>query len=132
MKNVQWMRWAGLVILAGVLMRLFGHPKGDLVFTVGFAAYFIGKLVVWFGRRAVFPRRSPPGLLYLHLGLIGLAITGLLLRYWHYPYASTLFGVALLLESLVNLRIRLNELIGAGTVTLGWQLLRELVGRRRR
>ena len=120
-----------MVILAGVLMRLFGHPRGDLVFTVGFAAYFVGKLVVWFGRRAVFPRRSPPGLLYLHLGLIGLAITGLLLRYRQYPYASALFGVALLLESLVNLRIRLNELVGAGTVSLSWQLLRELVKRRR-
>lgn len=87
MKNNKWMRWAGLVIAVGGLMRLFHHPKGELVFTAGFAAYFAAKLLIWLTRRVVVQRR----LYFLHLALILLALGALLLRYQHYPTQTSCF-----------------------------------------
>ncbi len=68
-------------------MRLFHHPKGELVFTAGFAAYFAAKLLIWLTRRVVVQRR----LYFLHLALILLALGALLLRYQHYPTQTSCF-----------------------------------------
>lgn len=129
------MRWAGLVILVGGLMRLFHHPRGNLVFTVGFTVYFLAKLLVWAdkwqGLRSRPLGREQRGLYLWHFILILLTLGAVFLRYYEYPYGNILFVIALLAESLLSLRIRLNELIGAQNVSLGWHILRQFLGRRR-
>ena len=135
MKNSKWVRWAGLIILIGGLMRLFNHPQGNLVFTVGFAIFFLGKLGMWFDKWKG-PRRIPLAReqhrLYLwHFLLILLALGAVFLRYYQYPYGNVLFVIALLAESLVNLRIRLNELVGSQNVSLGWRILRQFLSQKR-
>jgi len=127
------MRWAGLVILAGGLMRLFHHPQGNLVFTIGFAIYFLVRLWVWADKWRVLRsrplRREQRGLYLWHFVLILLALGAVFLRYNEYPYGNLIFMIALLAESLLSLRIRLNGLIGAQNVSLGWRMLRQFLGR---
>jgi predicted membrane protein len=129
MKKYKWLRWAGLIIAIGVLMRLFGHPKGNMVFTIGFVLFFLGKLLVWSDRwgrlRLAFPNPNQRRLQLLHFTLILLALIALFMRYQQYAYGNVLFVIALLAESLVNIRIRLNELVGTQTVNLGWQFLKQ-------
>jgi hypothetical protein len=135
MKNIKWIRWAGIIILIGGFMRLFGHPQGNLVFTAGFAIFFLGKLLLWSEKwrglyNRPFGREQRP--LYLwHLLLILLALGAVFLRYYEYPYGNVLFVIALMAESMVNLRIRLNELVGSQNVSLGWRMLRHFLSRRR-
>jgi hypothetical protein len=135
MKKTKLMRWAGLVILAGGLMRLFHHPQGNLVFTAGFAVYFLIRLWMWADKwRGLGSRplgREQRGLYLWHFVLILLALGAIFLRYEEYPYGNVIFVIALLAESLLSLRIRLNELIGAQNVSLGWRMLRQFLGRRR-
>lgn len=129
------MRWAGLVILAGGLLRLFHHPQGNLVFTVGFAVYFLARLWVWAdkwrGLRSRPRGREPRGIYRWHFVLILLALGVVFLRYYEYPYGNVIFVITLLAESLVSLRIRLNERIGSQNVSLGWRMLRQFLARRR-
>ena len=123
MKKNALNRLVGLIVLVGALMRLFGHPQGNLILTIGLAIFLLLKLLRLFnplvGRwRAIH---------FLDFLLILAAMTALVLRYQSYPYASVVFGLLLLAETLVSLRIRLNALVGSSNVSTGLRLIRNLL-----
>jgi hypothetical protein len=99
---------AGLAILAGVIMKMTDTPYGSLVFTIGFLAYFVLKLVKLFRTN----RYLWTTLHTVQLILLGLSAIALMLLYFQYPYARVAFVTLLLAESLVNLKILINTHIG--------------------
>lgn len=116
-------RWAGFVIAAGAIMRLFDHPQGNLIFTIGFAFFFLIKLFHLLG-----PHNRPWQFIHsLDFVLILIAFIALLLRYQTYPYSKIVFPIALLAEAIVGFRIKLNNLVGAQNVSTGLRVIGKLL-----
>ena len=97
-----------LTIVAGVFMKMFDNPYGPLVFTIGFGAYFILKIV----KLSRTKKWEWTNLHTLQLFLIFVAFAALILLYLDYPYARVAFILALLFESLVNAKLMIASYIG--------------------
>jgi len=123
MKPTKWQKIVSLVILAGVLMKLFDVPYGKEVFTAGFGGYLLMKLITLLGTRI----RLWTVLHYVQLTLILLAMTGLAFMYFEYPYSRVLFALALLSEGLVALRIKVNSMFGSQNVSNILRLISRMV-----
>lgn len=123
MKPTKWQKIVSLVILAGVLMKLFDVPYGKEVFTAGFGGYLLMKLIALLGTRI----RLWTALHYVQLTLILLAMTGLTFMYFEYPYSRVLFALALLSEGLVALRIKVNSMFGSQNVSNILRLISRMV-----
>ncbi len=123
MKPTKWQKIVSLVILAGVLMKLFDVPYGKEVFTAGFGGYLLMKLVALLGLRI----RLWTALHYVQFTLILLAMTGLTFMYFEYPYSRVLFALALLSEGLVALRIKVNSMFGSQNVSNILRLISRMV-----
>lgn len=113
MKATKWQRIISLVLFAGVMMKLFDISYGKEVFTAGFGGYFLIKISNMFKTRI----RYWTALHFVQLGLILIAIAALAFMYYDYPYSRVVFGIALLSEGLVALRIKVNSLIGSQNVS---------------
>ncbi|CAA9264777.1 MAG: hypothetical protein AVDCRST_MAG56-2872 [uncultured Cytophagales bacterium] len=123
MKPTKWQKIVSLVILAGVLMKLFDVTYGKEVFTAGFGGYLLMKLIALLGLRI----RLWTALHYVQLTLILLAMTGLTFMYFEYPYSRVLFALALLSEGLVALRIKVNSMFGSQNVSNILRLISRMV-----
>jgi hypothetical protein len=123
MKPTKWQKVVSLIILAGVLMKLFDIPYGKEVFTAGFGGYLFIKLFTLFTTRI----RFWTALHFVQLTLILLAMAGLAFMYFDYPYSRAVFAVALLSEGLVALRIKVNSMFGSQNVSNILRLVYRLV-----
>jgi hypothetical protein len=124
MKPTKWQKIVSLLILAGVLMKLFDAPYGKEVFTAGFGAYLLMKLITLLGGTRI---RFWTVLHFVQFTLILLAMTGLTFMYFDYPYSRVLFAVALLAEGLVGLRIKVNTMFGSQNVSNILRLVSRMV-----
>ncbi len=113
MKSTKWQKIISLVLFAGVLMKLFNVPYGKEVFTAGFGGYFLIRITNMFKTRI----RYWTALHYVQLTLILTGIAALTFMYYDYPYSRVVFGIALLSEGLVGLRIKINSMIGSQNVS---------------
>lgn len=123
MKVTKWQRVVSLVLLAGVLMKLFDVPYGKEVFTAGFGGYFLLKLSKMFATRVRFWSM----LHFVQLGLILVAIAALVFMYYDYAYSRVVFAIALLAEGLVALRIKVDALFGSQNVSNILQFVSKLL-----
>ena len=124
MKPTKWQKIVSLVILAGVLMKLFDVPYGKEVFTAGFGGYLLMKLVTLLTATRI---RFWTVLHFVQFTLILLAMTGLTFMYLEYPYSRVLFALALLAEALVALRIKVNAMFGSQNVSNILRLVSRMV-----
>jgi hypothetical protein len=124
MKPTKWQKIVSLLILAGVLMKLFDVPYGKEVFTAGFGAYLLMKLTTLSSGTRI---RFWTVLHFVQLTLILLALTGLTFMYFDYPYSRVLFAVSLLAEGLVALRIKVNAMFGSQNVSNILRLVSRMV-----
>lgn len=98
----------GITIFIGVILKMMDSPYGKIVFTIGFAGYFLIKFIKL--TRIHKPFWTTFHTIQLLLLVIGLVF--LTLMYFEYPYSRLGFVITLLLESIVNLRIMIYSSIG--------------------
>ena len=114
-------RLAGLVTLVGGLMKVFGHPAGALVFSIGFAAVLILRLWrVW----------QRPGRKTLTHALFLLSVVGSLvaLYFWYQGlgYARLFLILSALCTGGLSLKIELDRWIGRENTRTLWHTARRV------
>ena len=98
----------GLTIFVGVILKLMDVPYGNIIFTIGFLAYFFVKFYNLSQIKRLFWTR----LHTLQVVLLILATASVILMYLDYPYSRIAFATLLLLESIVNVKIMIDRYIG--------------------
>ncbi|HYG39296.1 MAG TPA: hypothetical protein VD908_11780 [Cytophagales bacterium] len=115
----------GITVFIGVILKLMNNPYGSIVFTIGFAGYFLLKLIRLSRTQKFFWTKYH----YIQLGLLILGIGFLILMYFNYPYSRLGFVIVLLLESIVSLRIMITSVIGDSNFRMILSFLGKLLRR---
>jgi hypothetical protein len=115
METIKQPRWekrlrgpVGLIILVGVILKMTDSPYGAIVFTIGFLAYIVLKMLKLFRTN----KYLWTSLHSIQLVLLIFTAIALIFLYYQYPYARIAFVVFLFAESLINLKILINTYIG--------------------
>lgn len=115
----------GITVFIGAMLKLMDNPYGPIVFTIGFAGYFLLKLIRLFRTQKFFWTKFH----YIQLILLILGIGFLILMYFNYSYSRIGFVIVLLLESIVSLRIMVTSLIGDSNFRMILSFLGKLLRR---
>lgn len=113
----------GITMIVGAFMRIFEHPHGALIFTIGFGAYLGMKLYKLLELRI----RYWTKLHFFQLAFILIAFAALLFKYYDYPYSAVVLVIALLAEALISVKIKLNSMFGNSNVNAFLRMIKNFL-----
>lgn len=115
----------GISIFIGAILKLMDNPYGPIIFTIGFACYFLIKFIKLLRTQKFFWTKYH----YIQLVLLVFVVVFLVLMYYDYPYSRVGFVISLMLESLVSFRIMITSLIGNDNFKMALNFLGRLLKR---
>ncbi|SDM12748.1 hypothetical protein SAMN05421823_110246 [Catalinimonas alkaloidigena] len=115
------LRLAGLTTLVGGLMKLFDHPAGALVFSIGFAAVLVLRVWRVWHRPG---RKTLTHVLFL-LSVVG-SLTALYFWYEGVGYARLFLGLSALCTGILSIKIDLDRWIGRENTRTLWHTARKV------
>ena len=96
---------SGIIVLTGIILRWFEQPNGNLILSIGLLLFFTIKLIGLKGRIL------ESKLHFFQFVLLILAAGAVILRYKQVEYAHIVLIFAILLESLIALKLKLNSFL---------------------